>query len=130
MVRSVVSKVQMVALVAATGVCATTALSLLYLGRYRPPGCNDPRTLAEVRQEIRHRIGAASLPELVRVVTIAGSRFGIRYLCKAEFSNPDRLELSNGVLVNSVRYSSELTSAHHPHVAVSLVPILQWQELE
>jgi hypothetical protein len=111
-------------------VCAVTAISLLYLSRFRPPDCTDPRTVAQVRQEIRRRIGQSPPPDLVGIVTLAGSRFGIRYVCRAEFSNPDRLELPNGVLANSVRYSSALANGYRQQVTVSLVPLLHWQEME
>ena len=114
----------------ATGLCVITGLSLLYLNSRHPPDCTDARTLREVRQEIRHRIDPTSPPKLVRIVTLAGSRFGIRYVCRAEFSNPDHLELPNGVLADSVRYSSELTQGHRQHVSVRLVPILHWQEMQ
>jgi len=128
--RSAASRAWMVVLAIGTGMCAVTILSLSYLSTYRPPGCSDPHTIAQVRQEIRRRTGLSPTPNLARIATLAGSRFGIRYVCRAEFSKPDRLEMPSGVVVNSVRYSSELTRGNHQHVSVSLIPILQWQEIE
>ena len=112
------------------GVCAITALSLLYLRSHHPPGCTDAGTIVRVRQEISRRTGLYRTPELVRIVTVAGSWFSIRYVCQAEFSKPDWLAMPDGVLVSSVHYSSELTEGNNQRVSVSVVPILQWQEIK
>lgn len=125
------SKGRDIALVGIAAVLVLLGGSLTYLQRLKPPGCNDPGTLILVGYGLARLLGPAPIPELVRVRTVLGGTFAIRFVCSAEFANPDQITLSGGIRAGSIRYTSQLRGPRRVHdVKVSLVPIVPWQRAQ
>ncbi len=104
---------------------------MAYFYNRRPPGCADASTVTLVRREVVRTLGLRIAPELANIQTHAGSVFAIRFVCSADFTNPDHLRLQNGVLVDSISYSSAWDSTDHAQrVTVTLEPVLTWQRVE
>ena len=81
-----------------------------------PPGCRDPRTLAQV---------ASHLPageRLARIQTLAGGPFAFRFVCEADLEGKRAL---------TVRYTSRLTGTDERHeVTVEISPVLLWERVQ
>ncbi len=75
-----------------------------------PPGCQDPRTLAQL---------AARLPEgerIARIRVIAGGPLAFRFVCEADLDGPRAL---------TARYTSQLVDPGARHqVTVAISPVL------
>lgn len=104
--------------------------SASYLAALKPPGCNDPRTLILMGYELGRLLSPASAPDLARVTTVAGGSLAIRYVCSAEFANPEKIQLPDGAAIHAVRFTSTLAGPHlTQRVTVQLEPILQWEKV-
>lgn len=102
-----------------------------YLAGMKPPGCNDPSTLALVGSKLAHILAPMQPPRLVRIKTLAGGLLAIRFVCTADFARPDRMTLANGTVIESVKYTSSLREPGRiQQVSVRLEPLLHWQKVQ
>ena len=110
---------------------AALGWSAAILASRTPPNCISPRTLARARGELGRLLAPIPAPDLVRIRTEAGSAWAVRFVCTAEFADPDQIRLPNGVLIRSVRYTSILSGpARTQKVSIKLEPVLQWQMVQ
>jgi len=81
-----------------------------------PPGCHDPRTLAQL---------AARLPageRVARIRVIAGGPLAFRFVCEADLEGPRAL---------TARYTSRLVDPGARHeVAVAVSPVLVFVQVQ
>ena len=91
-----------------------------------PPGCDDPATLALVRQSLTGRFKLPTSTQIDDIQTLAGGYFAFRFVCKADLSGIDRHMLPPGTPVpGTVDYISRLTPDHQTHeVTVRIEPLL------
>ena len=68
-------------------------------------------------------------PGLARVRTVAGGSFAIRFVCTADFTDPDRIKLANGTVIQSIQFTSALGGPDRvQRVSVRLEPLLGWEK--
>lgn len=97
----------------------------------KPPGCDDPSTLALVGYELAQVLRPMPPPALARVKTVEGGLLAIRFVCTADFADPERIELAHGAVAQSIRFTSMLGGPDHvQQVSVRLVPILEWDKVQ
>ncbi len=81
-----------------------------------PPGCRDPRTVAQL---------AARLPEdehIARIHVLAGGPLAFRFVCEADLDGPRAL---------TAHYTSQLIDPGARHeVTVAISPVLLWARVQ
>jgi hypothetical protein len=97
-----------------------------------PPDCDDPDTLALVRQSLTGRFGVPASVTIENIRTIAGGYVAFRFVCEASLGGIDRCALPEGsAMPGSVRYDSQLTADRQTHeVTVSIQPLLIWERVQ
>lgn len=108
---------------------AALGASAMYFRDRRPPDCNDPRTLALVRQTLvtQHHLPSGTTVAYIR--TIAGGFLAMRFVCQSEVTGFDPHALPPGTPVPGwVRYTSQLTpDGRQLEVTVKVQPLLEWK---
>lgn len=120
----------MVALGAGAFVLAGLGWSAKYLAGMRPPGCTDPSTLALVGYRLAQLLGPIPPPSLGNVKIIDGGTLAIRFVCTADLTDPDRIKLANGGVIQWIQFTSMLGHGRVQHVSVRLEPIVQWEKVQ
>jgi hypothetical protein len=105
------------ALASALALAGGSAAVVVHLRRHVvPPGCHDPRTLAQL---------AARLPageHVARIHVIAGGPLAFRFICEAELE---------GARALTARYTSQLIDRGTRHqVTVAINPVLVWAQVQ
>jgi hypothetical protein len=97
-----------------------------------PPDCDDPDTLALVRQNLTGRLKLPPGVTLENIRTLAGGYVAFRFVCEASLGGIDRNALPDGTTVpGSVHYVSQLTADRQRHeVTVSIQPALIWERVQ
>lgn len=97
----------------------------------KPPGCNDPRTLAMVQESLsRHHLPATT--QVTGIRTVAGGPLALRFVCEAQLVGIRRTDLPPGTpLPGAITYTSHLTDHHtHHEVSVRIEPLLKWEQVQ
>jgi hypothetical protein len=115
-------------LAAAAVMAAGFAGSCLWFISRVPPGCDDPRTLALVRQALTERYHFPPNLPLDPVRTLAGGILAVRFVCEASFGEIARDALPPGPVSRGVSYTSSVSDNRH-HVVISLTPELIWEKV-
>ena len=97
-----------------------------------PPDCDDPDTLALVRQNLTGRYKLPASVTIENIRTLAGGYVAFRFVCEASLGGIDRNALPDGSTVpGSVHYVSQLTADRRSHeVTVSIQPVLIWERVQ
>jgi hypothetical protein len=97
-----------------------------------PPGCEDPATLALVRQSLTGHFKLPASTKLEFIQTMAGGFVAFRFVCEAQLADINPAALSpNSPIPGTVHYISQLTSDHRRHeVKVSVQPLLIWEQVQ
>ena len=97
-----------------------------------PPDCDDPDTLALVRQSLTQRFRLPASVTVENIQTVAGGYVAFRFVCEAGLGGIDRNALPKGSAIpGSVRYVSQLTGDRRTHeVTVSIQPVLMWERVQ
>ena len=97
-----------------------------------PPDCDDPDTLALVRQSLTQRFRLPASVTVENIQTVAGGYVAFRFVCEAGLGGIDRNALPEGSAIpGSVRYVSQLTGDRRTHeVTVSIQPVLMWERVQ
>jgi hypothetical protein len=97
-----------------------------------PPDCEDPDTLALVRQSLTQRFKLPASVSIENIQTVAGGYVAFRFVCEAGLGGIDRNALPEGSAIpGSVRYVSQLTGDLRTHeVTVSIQPVLIWERVQ
>lgn len=97
-----------------------------------PPDCDDPDTLALVRQSLTQRFRLPASVTVENIQTVAGGYVAFRFVCEAGLGGIDRNALPEGSAIpGSVRYVSQLTGERRTHeVTVSIQPVLMWERVQ
>ena len=97
-----------------------------------PPDCDDPDTLAPVRQSLTQRFRLPASVTVENIQTVAGGYVAFRFVCEAGLGGIDRNALPEGSAIpGSVRYVSQLTGDRRTHeVTVSIQPVLMWERVQ
>jgi hypothetical protein len=97
-----------------------------------PPDCEDPDTLALVRQSLTGRFKLPQSVTIENIHTLAGGYVAFRFVCEASLGGIDPHALPEGSVVpGSVHYVSRLTADHQSHeVSVSIQPVLIWERMQ
>jgi hypothetical protein len=97
-----------------------------------PPDCDDPDTLALLRQALTGRFKLPPSVAVVDVRSVAGGYFAFRFACEAELRGIDPHDLPAGApLPGSVYYVSRLTADHQRHqVSVRIFPVLKLERVQ
>lgn len=97
-----------------------------------PPDCEDPDTLALVRQSLTKRFKLPASVTIENIQTVAGGYVAFRFVCEAGLGGIDRNALPAGSAIpGSVRYVSQLTGDRRTHeVTVSVQPVLIWERVQ
>ncbi len=115
---------------AGAGLLAVLGWSLAFLTGMKPPRCNDARTLIQAGYRLAEVLAPASPPQLVRIETIGGGKFAIRFICSAQFANPDRISLPDGRVIREVQFTSRLAGPHDvPQVGIRLEPVPDFEKV-
>lgn len=110
---------------------AALGWSVVYLSRMKPPRCDDTRTLALVGYQLAQALAPMSPPQLARIKTVAGGELAIRFICSADFANPDRIRLPDGTVIRELQFTSTLAGPHHAQqVSIRLEPIPVWEQVQ
>jgi hypothetical protein len=91
-----------------------------------PPDCQDPQTLALVRQSLTGRFKLPPSISIDNIRMLAGGYLAFRFACTADLSGIDPHSLTPGdTIPGSVYYISRLTDRGTRHqVTVSIQPLL------
>jgi hypothetical protein len=117
----------------AFAILATGATAVIWLRIHVvPPDCEDPETLALVRQSLTGRFGLPASVSIENIETHAGGYVAFRFACKADLRDIDPNELAPGSPVpGSVYYVSRLTNGGRRHeVTVSIQPLLKMEKVQ
>jgi hypothetical protein len=97
-----------------------------------PPDCDDPATLALVRQSLTGRFGLPASVTIENIRTLAGGYVAFRFVCEASLSGIDRRALPEGSTIpGSVHYVSQLMADRRSQdVTVSIQPVLIWERVQ
>ena len=97
-----------------------------------PPDCEDPATLAQVRQQLLSRFNLPSSVTIDNIETHAGGYFAFRFACEASLGGVDAHDLPPGTPIpGSVTYVSRLTQGgRHHEVAVRIYPLLILEKVQ
>ncbi len=94
----------------------STAIAVHLRRHVVPPGCDEPRTLAQL---------APYLPDgerIARIHLIAGGPLAFRFVCEADLDGPRAL---------TARYTSQLIAPDARHqVTVAISPVLVWAQVQ
>jgi hypothetical protein len=121
-----------VALAASAVLIAAASLAIYLRTHVVPPDCEDPRTLALVRQSL---LGRFKLPPGVSIESIqthSGGYFAFRFACEASLSGIDAHDLPPGTPIPGfVYYVSRLTNGGSRHeVTVRIYPLLKLEKVQ
>jgi hypothetical protein len=117
----------------AFAILATGATAVIWLRIHVvPPDCEDPETLALVRQSLTGRFGLPASVSIENIETHAGGYVAFRFACKADLRDIDPSELAPGSPVpGAVYYVSRLTDGGRRHeVTVSIQPLLKMEKVQ
>jgi hypothetical protein len=97
-----------------------------------PPDCDDPATVALVRQNLTARFSLPASVTIENIRTLAGGYVAFRFVCEARLGGMDRSALPDGSAVpGSVHYVSLLTAGRRRHeVTVDIQPVLIWERVQ
>ena len=97
-----------------------------------PPDCEDPATLALVRQQLSNRFHLPPGVLLDNIQTHAGGYFAFRFACEASLGGIDAHDLPPGSPIpGSVTYVSQLTQGgSHHEVTVRIYPLLILEKVQ
>jgi hypothetical protein len=97
-----------------------------------PPDCEDPETLALVRQSLTGRFKVPASVTIENIQTHAGGYVAFRFACEADLRGVDPNDLPPGSPVpGSVYYVSRLTDGGQRHeVTVSIQPLLILEKVQ
>jgi hypothetical protein len=97
-----------------------------------PPDCEDPATLALVRQQLSDRFHLPPSVILDNIQTHAGGYFAFRFACEASLGGIDTHDLPPGSPIpGSVTYVSRLTQGgSHHEVTVRIYPLLILEKVQ
>jgi hypothetical protein len=97
-----------------------------------PPDCEDPETLALVRQSLTGRFRLPATVAIRNVETLAGGYLAFRFACEADLRGINANDLTPGSPVpGSVHYVSRLTDGGRRHeVTVSIQPLLKLEKVQ
>ncbi len=96
-----------------------------------PPDCEDPRTLALVRQSLSAEFNLPHGVTLENIRMLAGGYLAFRFVCVARLGGIDRQALPPGPIPGTVRYVSRLTADGSRHeVSVSVQPLLKLEQVQ
>ena len=97
-----------------------------------PPDCEDPATLALVRQQPDGAVPSPAERHLDNIQTHAGGYFAFRFACEASLGGIDPHDLPPGTPVpGSVTYVSRLTQGgSHHEVTVRIYPLLILEKVQ
>jgi hypothetical protein len=97
-----------------------------------PPDCDDPGTLALVRQSLTGRFGLPASVTIENIRTLAGGYVAFRFVCEASLGGIDRRALPDGSPIpGSVRFVSQLMADRRSQeVTVSIQPVLIWERVQ
>jgi hypothetical protein len=118
------------------GVCAILVFATVTVIWLRlhvvPPDCDDPETLALVRQSLTGRFKVPASVTIENIQTHAGGYVAFRFACEADLRGIDRNDLPPGSPVpGSVYYVSRLTDGGRRHeVTVSIQPLLILEQVQ
>jgi hypothetical protein len=118
---------------AALGVFAFAGGCVVWLRTHIvPPDCQDPDTLALVRQSLTEHFKLPGGVTIDGIHTLAGGYVAFRFVCEAHLAGIDANALPPGSPVpGSVHYISRLTPDHQRHeVSVSIQPLLIWERMQ
>ena len=122
--------------VLAFGTCAilvSAAVTVIWLRLHVvPPDCENPETLALVRQSLTGRFKVPASVTIENVQTHAGGYVAFRFACEADLRGIDPNDLPPGSPVpGSVYYVSRLTDGGRRHdVTVSIQPLLILEKVQ
>jgi hypothetical protein len=121
-----------VALAACTILILATVSMIWLRTRVVPPDCEDPATLALVRQSLTRRFKLPGSLTIENIRTRAGGYVAFRFACEADLRRIDPHDLPEGTAVpGSVHYISRLTADHERHeVTVSIQPLLKLERVQ
>lgn len=120
----------------ASAACAIAAFSIVAVIWLRthvvPPDCEDPATLALVRDSLTGRFGLPASVILDDIEMQAGGYLAFRFVCEADLHGIDPQQLPPGTPVpGSVHYVSRLTNRGRRHeVTVSIQPLLILEKVQ
>jgi hypothetical protein len=118
---------------AASAVLVFAIASVIWLRTHVvPPDCEDPDTLALVRQSLTGRFKLPASVTIENIHTLAGGYVAFRFVCEAGLGGIDRTALPDGsVIPGSVRYVSQLTADRRGHeVDAAIQPLLIWERVQ
>lgn len=97
-----------------------------------PPDCENPETLALVRQSLTGRFKVPASVTIENIQTHAGGYVAFRFACEADLRGIDPNDLRPGSPVpGSVYYVSRLTDGGRRHeVTVSIQPLLILEKVQ
>jgi hypothetical protein len=97
-----------------------------------PPDCEDPATLALVRQQLSDRFHLPPSVILDNIQTHAGGYFAFRFACEASLGGINTHDLPPGSPIpGSVTYVSRLTQGgSHHEVTVRIYPLLILEKVQ
>jgi hypothetical protein len=122
--------------VLAFSVCAILVLAAVTVIWLRlhvvPPDCEDPETLALVRQSLTGRFKVPASVTIENIQTHAGGYVAFRFACEADLRGIDPNDLPPGSPVpGSVYYVSRLADGGRRHdVTVSIQPLLILEQVQ
>jgi hypothetical protein len=97
-----------------------------------PPDCEDPNTLALVRQSLLDRFKLPPSVTITDIETHSGGYLAFRFACEASLSGIDRRDLPPGTPIPGwVYYVSRLTDGGKRHeVTVRIYPLLKLEKVQ
>lgn len=126
-------KLRLALALCAAGIIAFSAGMVIWLRiNVVPPDCDDPATLALVRQSLIHNFKVPASVTIDGIRTHAGGYVAFRFVCEASLGHIDPNALPpNTVIPGFVYYTSQLTADHRRHeVSVSIEPILILEQVQ
>jgi hypothetical protein len=97
-----------------------------------PPDCEEPDTLALVRQSLTGQFRLPASVTIENIRTLAGGYVAFRFVCEASLGGIDRQALPEGSAIpGSVHYVSQLVpDRRRQEVTVSIQPVLIWERVQ
>jgi hypothetical protein len=119
-------------LVASAVLVFATGCVILLRTHVVPPDCDDPGTLALVRQSLTGRFRLPASVTIENIRTLAGGYVAFRFVCEASLGGIDRRALPDGSPIpGSVHYVSQLMADRRTQeVTVSIQPVLIWERVQ
>jgi hypothetical protein len=123
-------------LVVAVSVCAmlifAAGVGVWLRNNVVPPDCDDPATLALVRQSLTEHFKLPASVAIEGVRMLAGGYFAFRFACEADLHGIDPHDLPAGTPIpGTVDYISRLTPDHQRHVVtVRIEPLLKLERVQ